>query len=86
MTDHLASYVREKVKSGRYNNASELVRDAIRRMEEDEARETQLAQPRNCCWPTWRGSSANPSGGWFENVWNRPDPLSNTSAATGSAS
>ena len=45
MTDHLASYVRKKVKSGRYNNASEVVRDAVRRMEEEEAREAQLAQP-----------------------------------------
>jgi len=26
MTDHLASYLRKKVKSGRYNNASEAVR------------------------------------------------------------
>jgi len=32
MTDHLASSVRKKVKSGRYNNASEVVRDAVRRM------------------------------------------------------
>jgi antitoxin ParD1/3/4 len=45
MTDHLASYVRKKVKSGRYNNASEVVRDAVRRMEDEEAREVQLAQP-----------------------------------------
>ena len=45
MTDHLAGYVRKKVKSGRYNNASEVVRDAVRRMEEEEAREAQLAQP-----------------------------------------
>jgi len=45
MTDHLASYVRKKVKSGRYNNASEVVRDAVRRMEEQEAREALLAQP-----------------------------------------
>ena len=45
ITDHLASYVRKKVKSGRYNNASEVVRDAVRRMEEEEAREVQLAQP-----------------------------------------
>jgi antitoxin ParD1/3/4 len=45
MTDHLASYVRKKVKSGRYNNASEVVRDAVRRMEEEEARDAQLAQP-----------------------------------------
>lgn len=44
MTDHLASYVRKKVKSGRYNNASEVVRDVVRRMEEEEARESQLAQ------------------------------------------
>jgi len=45
MTDHLASYVRKKVKSGRYNNASEVVRDAVRRMEEQEGREARLAQP-----------------------------------------
>src|SRR5271156_2664265 len=45
MTDHLASYVRKKVKSGRYSNASEVVRDAVRRMEEEEAREAQLTQP-----------------------------------------
>ena len=45
MTDHLASYVRKKVKSGRYNNASEVVRDAVRRMEEQEVREARLAQP-----------------------------------------
>jgi len=45
MTDHLASYVRKKVKSGRYNNASEVVRDAVRRMEKQEAREARLAQP-----------------------------------------
>jgi antitoxin ParD1/3/4 len=44
MTDHLAGYVRKKVKSGRYNNASEVVRDAVRRMEEEEVREAQLAQ------------------------------------------
>jgi putative addiction module CopG family antidote len=37
--------LRKKVKSGRYNNASEVVRDAVRRMEEQEAREAQLAQP-----------------------------------------
>ena len=38
MTDHLASYVRKKVKSGRYNNASEVVRKALRLMEERERR------------------------------------------------
>ena len=45
ITDHLAGYVRKKVKSGRYNNASEVVREALRRMEEEEDRELRLAQP-----------------------------------------
>jgi len=45
ITDHLAGYVRKKVKSGLYNNASEVVRDALRRMEDDEARAARLARP-----------------------------------------
>jgi len=45
ITDHLSSYVRGKVKSGRYNNASEVVRDALRKMEDEEARELRLAKP-----------------------------------------
>ena len=38
ITDHLAEYVRARVKSGRYNNASEVVREALRRMELDDQR------------------------------------------------
>jgi len=38
ITDRLAGYVRKKVKSGRYNNASEVVREALRRMEDEDAR------------------------------------------------
>ena len=45
ITDELAGYVRRKVKTGRFNNASEVVRDALRRMEEEEAREIRLACP-----------------------------------------
>src|SRR6266481_3237091 len=45
ITDQLAGYVRKKVKSGRYNNASEVVREALRRMEEDDARALRLARP-----------------------------------------
>jgi antitoxin ParD1/3/4 len=45
ITDHLAGYVRKKVKSGRYNNASEVVREALRRMEDDDARAVRLAKP-----------------------------------------
>ena len=45
ITDKLAEYVEKKVKSGRYNNASEVVRDALRRMEEEDARLLRLAKP-----------------------------------------
>src|SRR5438132_14252557 len=45
VTDHLATYVRKKVKSGRYNNASEVVREALRRMEDEDARALRLAKP-----------------------------------------
>src|SRR5467141_1428540 len=45
ITDHLAGYVRKKVKSGRYNNASEVVREALRRMEDEDARALRLAKP-----------------------------------------
>lgn len=45
ITDELATYVRRKVKSGRYNNASEVIRDALRRMEEEDARVIRLAGP-----------------------------------------
>ena len=45
ITDRLAGYVRKKVKSGRYNNASEVVRDALRRMEDEDKRAVLLASP-----------------------------------------
>jgi antitoxin ParD1/3/4 len=45
ITDHLAEYVRARVKSGRYNNASEVVRDALRRMADEDQRAIQLADP-----------------------------------------
>jgi len=45
ITDRLAGYVRKRVKSGRYNNASEVVREALRRMEDEDARAIRLAKP-----------------------------------------
>jgi antitoxin ParD1/3/4 len=45
VTDQLAEYVRARVKSGRYNNASEVVREALRRMEQDDERAQRLATP-----------------------------------------
>lgn len=45
ITPRLAGYVRSQVKSGRFNNASEVVRDAIRRMQEREENELRLVRP-----------------------------------------
>ena len=45
ITEQLAKYVRARVKSGRFNNASEVVRDALRRMEEAEQRALRVANP-----------------------------------------
>ena len=45
ITDHLAGYVRARVKSGRYNNASEVVREALRRMEQEDLRALRIAAP-----------------------------------------
>jgi putative addiction module CopG family antidote len=45
ITDHLAGYVRARVKSGRYNNASEVVREALRRMEEADQRALRISAP-----------------------------------------
>jgi antitoxin ParD1/3/4 len=44
LTPELEAFVRAKVDGGRYNNASEVVRDALRRMEtEDRLYEEKLA-------------------------------------------
>jgi|SRR5450631_3892619 len=45
ITERLAGYVRKKVRSGRYNNASEVVREALRRMEDEDERVVRLAKP-----------------------------------------
>jgi antitoxin ParD1/3/4 len=45
ITERLAGYVRKKVKSGRYNNASEVVRQALRQMEDADERAVRLAKP-----------------------------------------
>ena len=45
IADRLAGYVRKKVKSGRYNNASEVVQEALRRMEDEDERTLRLAKP-----------------------------------------
>ena len=48
LTPKLEGYVQVKVRSGRYNSASEVVREALRLMEErDEVRKVQLDQLRS---------------------------------------
>lgn len=43
LTPHLEAWVQEKVATGRYGNASEVVRDALRLMQErDQEREARL--------------------------------------------
>lgn len=42
LTPQLEAMVRERVASGRYSNASEVVRDALRQMEEREQRLAEL--------------------------------------------
>jgi antitoxin ParD1/3/4 len=37
ITPHFSKFIRTKIKSGRYANASEVVREALRRLEQDEA-------------------------------------------------
>ncbi len=42
LTPRLDEYILTKVKGGRYNNASEVVRDALRRMQDGEAQQAAL--------------------------------------------
>jgi len=45
MTPEMAKFIRGNVKTGGYTNISEVVRAAVRRMQEEEAREARLARP-----------------------------------------
>jgi antitoxin ParD1/3/4 len=47
ITPHFSKFIRGKIKSGRYTNASEVVRDALRRLEQEELMQEQtvIADP-----------------------------------------
>ncbi|GJL87026.1 MAG: CopG family transcriptional regulator [Minwuia thermotolerans] len=54
LTDRLNDYVREKVASGLYNNASEVVREALRRqIEQEMSEEARLARLREAIDIGW---------------------------------
>jgi antitoxin ParD1/3/4 len=40
--DHFRSYVTKKVRSGRYSNTSEVIREGLRRMEDDDEKRDAL--------------------------------------------
>jgi antitoxin ParD1/3/4 len=44
LSPEMAKFVRGKVKTGSYTNASEVVRAALRRLQDDEAREIRVAR------------------------------------------
>src|SRR5581483_12097906 len=47
VTPHFSKFIRDKVKSGRYANASEVVREALRRLEQQEivAEQGEITDP-----------------------------------------
>lgn len=49
ITPHFSRFIRKKIKSGRYTNASEVVREALRRLEQEELiqEQTVIGDPEN---------------------------------------
>jgi antitoxin ParD1/3/4 len=49
ITPHFSKFIRDKVKSGRYSNASEVVREALRKLEQEEmvAQQSAIVDPDN---------------------------------------
>jgi antitoxin ParD1/3/4 len=49
ITPHFSKFIRDKVKSGRYSNASEVVREALRKLEQEEivAEQSEIVDPDN---------------------------------------
>lgn len=49
ITPHFSKFIRDRVKSGRYSNASEVVREALRRLEQEEmlAQQSTIVDPDN---------------------------------------
>ena len=59
---HFESFIRQKIESGRYSSASEVIRDALRLLEEqEELRETQIKTLRQQIQEVGAGTVIEPS-------------------------
>jgi len=68
ITPHFSKFIRKKLNSGRYSNASEVVRDALRRLEQDELIEEQrtIADPDNVREAVLEGLASIERGDYIE--------------------
>jgi antitoxin ParD1/3/4 len=64
ITPHFSKLIRAKVKSGRYANASEVVREALRRLEQDDllAEQAAIADPDDVAAQVRKGMDAVAKG------------------------
>jgi len=65
LTDRLDEYVREKVTSGLYNNASEVIREALRmKISAEETDELKLQRLRDAIEPAWQQAERSKFAGY----------------------
>lgn len=68
ITPHFTKFIRDKVKSGRYSNASEVVREALRRLEQEEiiAEQSAIVDPEHMREAVLEGFRSIESGRFAE--------------------
>lgn len=68
VTPHFSNLIRTKVKSGRYANASEVVREALRRLEQEDllAEQVAIADPDDIVVQVRKGMDSVASGDYTE--------------------
>ncbi|HEV3196709.1 MAG TPA: type II toxin-antitoxin system ParD family antitoxin [Bryobacteraceae bacterium] len=68
ITPHFSKFIRSKIKSGRYTNASEVVREALRRLEQDEMLREQavIVDPDNAQAEVLKGFESIERGDYIE--------------------
>jgi len=68
ITPHFSKFIRDKVKSGRYANASEVVREALRRLEQEEltGQQSEIVDPDNVEEAVLQGFRSVEQGDYIE--------------------